>query len=285
MVSLPVLPADCCLNKLFPCCHKEVSNASTEEGNKKAKIELCPCKKRITKLVKTLKENEKDQELTGKIGKGITVLYDYAFCTWKDAATFTYMPYRFRNHSRVRDPTTPKSSAPQSRRGMSREPPAGLNKSQTTSSSGARNSGKIATRKRKHDLSENLGLELTITMNNEDYRSLKLEMAQMLKMDIVLSNKAVQPFVKTHNSNERVLIGFGSHQNRTKPKTTEASGMFVSPCPLECSIDDRQWICINCGEFFKADGLQVICSCGRTHVANMKFDCFDPEHPKEIFPM
>uniref|UniRef100_A0AC34QRH3 Uncharacterized protein n=1 Tax=Panagrolaimus sp. JU765 TaxID=591449 RepID=A0AC34QRH3_9BILA len=144
----------------------------------------------------------------------------------------------------------------------------GSNESQKTSSSG----------------SATLCSESTITMNNKDYRSLQSEMTQLLKMTILLSNKALQPFVKTQDSNERILLGFGSHRNRTKPKTTEKSDMFISPCPLECTIDDRQWICINCGEFFKADGFQVVCSCGRTHVSNLKFECFDPKHPKDFFP-
>uniref|UniRef100_A0AC34RDZ6 Uncharacterized protein n=1 Tax=Panagrolaimus sp. JU765 TaxID=591449 RepID=A0AC34RDZ6_9BILA len=154
----------------------------------------------------------------------------------------------------------------------------GSSKFQTTSSSGPEPSIQ------KQDLSENSCSESTITMNNKDYRSLQTEITQLLKMDIVLSNKALQPFVKTQDPNERILIGFGSHQNRTKPKTKEASEMFISPCPTECTIDDRQWICINCGEFFKIQGFQVICSCGRTHVSNLKLECFDPKHPKEFFP-
>uniref|UniRef100_A0AC34QDH4 Uncharacterized protein n=1 Tax=Panagrolaimus sp. JU765 TaxID=591449 RepID=A0AC34QDH4_9BILA len=141
-------------------------------------------------------------------------------------------------------------------------------------------SDESATSVQKQDVSEST----TITMNNKDYRSLQSEMAELLKMDIVLSNKALQPFVKTQDANERILLGFGSHRNRTKPKTTEASDMFVSPCPLECTIDDRQWICINCGEFFKTQGFQVICSCGTTHVTNLKLECFDPKHPKDFFP-
>uniref|UniRef100_A0AC34Q0V2 Uncharacterized protein n=1 Tax=Panagrolaimus sp. JU765 TaxID=591449 RepID=A0AC34Q0V2_9BILA len=161
---------------------------------------------------------------------------------------------------------------------------AGSSESQTTST-GSEKSDKITSRNQKQYLSENLGSEsTTITMNNEEYRSLKLEMAKLLKMDILLSNKALQPFVKTQGSNERILLGFGSHQNRIKPKTTEGSEMFVSPCPLECSIDERQWICVNCGEFFKIQGFQIICSCGTTHVTNLKLECFDPKHPKDFFP-
>uniref|UniRef100_A0AC34R6D6 Uncharacterized protein n=1 Tax=Panagrolaimus sp. JU765 TaxID=591449 RepID=A0AC34R6D6_9BILA len=134
--------------------------------------------------------------------------------------------------------------------------------------------------KQKQDLMESA----TITMNNKDYRSLQTEMAQRLKMGIFLSNDALQPFVRTQGSNERILLGFGSHQNQFKPKRTEAPEMFISPCPLECTIDDRQWICINCGEFFKTQGFQVVCSCGTTHVTNLKLECFDPKHPKDFFP-
>uniref|UniRef100_A0AC34RMN6 Uncharacterized protein n=1 Tax=Panagrolaimus sp. JU765 TaxID=591449 RepID=A0AC34RMN6_9BILA len=123
-----------------------------------------------------------------------------------------------------------------------------------------------------------------IVMNKSDFHHLDWNVSQLLKMDVILSNDTLQPFVKTQGSNERVLLGFGSHQNRTKPKTTETSEMFVSPCPLECSIDDRQWICINCGEFFKTQGFQVVCSCGTTHVTNLKLECFDRKHPKEFFP-
>uniref|UniRef100_A0AC34RMY1 Uncharacterized protein n=1 Tax=Panagrolaimus sp. JU765 TaxID=591449 RepID=A0AC34RMY1_9BILA len=122
-----------------------------------------------------------------------------------------------------------------------------------------------------------------IVMNKSDFYNLNWEAVLLFKMDILLSNDVLQSFVKTQDSNERVLIGFGFHQNRTKPNKTEGSEIFVSPCPLECTIDDRQWICINCGEFFRADGLQMICSCGRTHVANLKFECFDSNHPKEFF--
>uniref|UniRef100_A0AC34RTC4 Uncharacterized protein n=1 Tax=Panagrolaimus sp. JU765 TaxID=591449 RepID=A0AC34RTC4_9BILA len=138
---------------------------------------------------------------------------------------------------------------------------------------------------------EEIGLKFYSRMNDQivmmgkDYFcSLDPEMVKKLKMGVFLSNEEGEPFISNKNLDTKIFIGFASHQDKFTNDEVETSEMFVTSCPEKCTRDERQWICVTCGNFFKAKNFEVVCDCGTTHVTNLKLECFDPKHPKTIFP-
>uniref|UniRef100_A0AC34R3M3 Uncharacterized protein n=1 Tax=Panagrolaimus sp. JU765 TaxID=591449 RepID=A0AC34R3M3_9BILA len=123
-----------------------------------------------------------------------------------------------------------------------------------------------------------------IIMGKDYFYSLDPEMTKKLKMGVFLSNEDGEPFISNKNLDTKIFIGFASHQNKFTNYELITSGMFVTSCPEKCTCDERQWICVNCGNFFKAKNFEVVCDCGTTHVTNLKLECFDPKHPKTILP-
>uniref|UniRef100_A0AC34RCE3 Uncharacterized protein n=1 Tax=Panagrolaimus sp. JU765 TaxID=591449 RepID=A0AC34RCE3_9BILA len=124
-------------------------------------------------------------------------------------------------------------------------------------------------------IAEKIGAQLCsidqiIIMDKDYFYLLDPEMAKKFKMGVFLSNEDDEPFISNKNLDKKILIGFASHKNRFTSDELETSEMFVTRCPEKCTRDDRQWICITCGNFFKAKNFEVVCDCGTTHVTNLK---------------
>uniref|UniRef100_A0AC34RPN1 Uncharacterized protein n=1 Tax=Panagrolaimus sp. JU765 TaxID=591449 RepID=A0AC34RPN1_9BILA len=124
----------------------------------------------------------------------------------------------------------------------------------------------------------------TLIINKNELRYLNWEMVLRLKMGIYLTNSIFDAYVENRNAPGKMnRFGFASHQNQLSNMAyveMEKSELLVTRCPQKCTLDDRQWICVICGHFFKVQNFEVICKCGTTHVANLKFECFHHEHPK-----